>query len=125
MAAGRTTTGPDRADGRLLSGLMVLGVVGILVLAAWAGVDHGCRVSPPPLDGPPDPGTPRAGYCDALGGAFRWIGLVVLPALVVVATTAAFHRRVPLLPRAVALLVCTLALANWLWFEHLDWALTI
>lgn len=114
----------DHTDTLLWAGMLLL-VVAVLLVSAWAGVDHDCKVSPPPLDGPPDPGTPRAGYCDAFSGAFRWIGLVVLPAVVVTATTVAFHRRCPVLARAVALLACSAALANWIYVDHLDWALTV
>ncbi|MEV4423399.1 hypothetical protein AB0L40_26025 [Patulibacter sp. NPDC049589] len=100
-------------------------MVVVLLVPAWGEVDHGCRVSPPPLSGPPDPGTPRAGYCDALDGAWRWIVLVVLPTALVAATTVAFRRRLPVVPLAIAALVCGGAIANWVAFDDLDWALTV
>lgn len=117
-------TDRDRTATVLWAGLL-LAVMVVLLVPAWAGVDHGCRVSPPPLSGPPDPGTPRAGYCDALDGAGRWIVLVVLPVALVAATTVAFRRRRPVVPLVIAALVCAGAIANWVVFDGLDWALTV
>lgn len=94
----------------------------LLAAAAATGVDHGCRSSPPPLSGPPSPGTARATYCAGLDGGLRWLVLVVAPWAAVAAATFALRRRAPVVPVALAALACTAAGVNWLVFDGLSWA---
>ena len=57
-------------------------VLGTVLVAALSGLllHHACTHMPPPLDAAPDPGTPRAAYCDATDRQQPWLvmGLAAL-----------------------------------------------
>ncbi len=67
-------------------------VVAAVALLAALGLHHSCVDSPPPISGPPESGTPRAGYCDATDH-----GLWPLPLIAVLLMAAALPlwRRNP------------------------------
>jgi hypothetical protein len=113
--------GRARDEPLLWVGLLVVTAL-VLGAAAATGVDHGCRSSPPPLSGPPSPGTARADYCSVLEGPLRWLVLVVAPWVAVAVTTVALRRRAPVVPVVLAALACAGAGINWLIFDGLAWA---
>jgi hypothetical protein len=47
-----------------------------------------CLDPGPPIAGPPEGGTPRAGLCDAVPPGWAWTVLVIVPALVVALVAA-------------------------------------
>jgi hypothetical protein len=64
-----------------------------------------------PIGGAPDGGTPRAGYCDAVGPTHPWLTLMVLPVLVVIGVNVAFPARKRLI-YSVALLIAIALVVN-------------
>src|SRR4051794_15858970 len=81
-------------------------------------------VDPGPPVSAPEPGTPRAGYCDALGGSALWLVLVAAP-LAALACTAWIARRRPAVGwLAVAVLLVAL-LANAIYVGTLEFAYTV
>jgi hypothetical protein len=113
---------PRRARDEPIPSAGLLAVTALVLAAAASGVDHGCRSSPPPLSGPPSPGTARATYCAGLDGVLRWLVLVLVPWTAVAAATGALRRRAPVVPVALAIVVCAAAAVNWLVFDGLGWA---
>jgi hypothetical protein len=55
-----------------------LGVLLVMCVLSALMVRHGCLVPPPPVSRP-DPGTPRADFCRAVGNGSPWLLFVVAP----------------------------------------------
>jgi hypothetical protein len=104
----------------LLALALLVGCVGVLCAAV---VHSGC-VNPGPPVSRPDPGTPRAGYCETMDDATLRAALVVVAtALVVFAGVVA--RRRPLWPLLATALVILALLANAVVAKSLTFAYTI
>jgi hypothetical protein len=73
-----------------------------------AAVHNGCFHPPPPVTRP-DPGTPRANYCNAVIRTRPWISLTLGPLLVVAVTGVVTRRRTAIV--AVSLLICCIVIA--------------
>jgi hypothetical protein len=102
--------------------VIVLAVAFVSVCCALA-VHNGCFHTPPPVSRP-DPGTPRASYCNALIPTQPWVSLTVGPCLLVTLVAWLSRRRL-WLTAGFALLICALAIANAVVLNSLTWALTI
>lgn len=101
------------------------GVLAIALFAALCGlaVDGACTEPGPPVS-LPEPGTSRAGYCDALFSVSGWGVLVGAPAAAAAATGWAFRHR----PRAwcaAGAVVAAAALVNACVAQSLPFAYTI
>lgn len=76
--------------------------------ACAAGVHHSCTSAPPPITGPPVPGTARAAFCGAVDqGWSRWSGALLL-VLLGVACGLAWPRKKAYVGVLAALIVCVL-----------------
>jgi hypothetical protein len=97
-----------------------LGAVGALCAMAY----HGECLDPGPPVALPEPGTPRAGLCDALPPGWLSVGLVVVPMLL---AGLLAHRNGPGRPTTVvvATLLFAAQLAFPIWVSTLDFASTI
>lgn len=73
-----------------------------------AGVHHSCTSAPPPIIGPPEPGTARAAFCGAVDqGWSRWAGAGLL-VLLSVACGLAWPKKKAQVCVLAALIVCVL-----------------
>jgi len=96
-----------------------------LVAAISAYSVHVACFEPPIPYSRPAPGSPRAGYCDALQTARPWISLIVLPCLVMLAGGLLSRRR-RRVAMALAVLICVVVAANAVVANNLDyWAFEI
>jgi hypothetical protein len=96
-------------------------LVGAALLAV--AVRSAC-VDPGPPVSAPEPGTPRAGYCDAVGGSALWLVLVAAPLAVLACSAPAVRRRPALGWLAVAVLLVALW-ANAVYVGTLEFASTV
>jgi hypothetical protein len=108
----------SRAGASMLAGAAVAAVGGICALA----VHHGCFHPPPPVV-LPDPGTPRARYCDAVVASKPWILLTIAPAVATALVGMLLSRRPALV--LVVLAVCAALAVNAIVANSLTSALTI
>jgi hypothetical protein len=113
MSAARRRIGDS-----LLAAGATAAVGGVCALA----VHHGCFHPPPPVE-LPDPGTPRAHYCDAVVASRPWILLTIAPTAVTALAGMLLPWRSALL--LIALAVCTVLVANAIVANSLTSALTI
>jgi hypothetical protein len=105
--------------GRQIARLVGLTVaVAIVALSAAAAVHQGCFEATP--FAPPVPGTPRAGYCDAINATHPWLSLTIVPALAMLGGGFLLRRRVWWLYLLAALL-CAAMLANALVANSLEY----
>jgi hypothetical protein len=115
---------PRRVSWRFTGAL----ALGTLLVAALSGVllHHGCTHMPPPLavHGGPEPGTPRAAYCDAIDFHQPWPA-IALGALVSGTVLTLARRFQAFWSAAIALLVCAGFLVVATVAQSLDAALTI
>jgi hypothetical protein len=65
--------------------------VALVALSAAAAVHQGCFEATPFQ--PPVPGTPRAGYCDAINATHPWLSLTIVPALAMIGGGLLLRRR--------------------------------
>ena len=70
---------------------------------------------------PPEPGTARAGYCDAVNPLHPWLLLGVVPTLAVALVVLAFRRR-PIWVVTAGLLVVSLQIVNLIVVNGLQYA---
>jgi hypothetical protein len=102
--------------------------LGTLAIAALSGIllHHGCTHMPPPLDlhGRPEPGTPRAAYCDATDRGQPWITIGLAAAIAGPALLVARRSHIAW-SAAIALLLCAAFLIVALVAQSLNAALTI
>jgi len=109
------------ARGRSLVPVWALtGLVALVALATAFAVHQACFHPPVPFERP-DPGTERAGYCEALQATDPWISLTVLPSLAMLAGGLLLRRR-PRVAMALAALICAALVANALVANDLDYA---
>jgi hypothetical protein len=99
MSGGRRTSWTS-IGALMLATILVAGLSGVLV-------HHGCTHMPPPLalNSAPEPGTPRAGYCDAIDVHPPWPALA-LGSLLSGAVLAVARRLSAVWSAAIALLLC-------------------
>jgi hypothetical protein len=107
----------------VLTAAALVGAVVLVVVASAARVRHACLHPPPPVL-TPSPGTPRADYCDAVGGSSPWLALAVLPSLALLVCIAATRRRTRWSVAAAVVLACA-AVANATVASHLTSSTTI
>lgn len=72
---------------------LTLGVGAFLGLCACGGQQAMCFGLRTEVDGRPQPGTPRAGYCDATGHWYRWLLFPLIGGLITFAVSRLLHRR--------------------------------
>jgi hypothetical protein len=99
---------------------VLVACIGVLCAAV---VHSGC-VNPGPPVSRPDPGTPRAGYCETMDDATVRAALVVL-ATALVAVAAAVSRRRPWWTLGAAALAAVALLADAIVATSLTFAYTI
>jgi hypothetical protein len=97
----------------------------VLLLATGPAIlVHSACVAPGPPVSRPEPGTPRAGYCDAVGGSTLWLLLVAAPVGVLLCAAPLVRRR-PGRGWAVAAVIVTVLWANSIYVGTLDFAYTV
>jgi hypothetical protein len=105
---------------------LLLGLVALVGVLCALVARHGCTHMPPPLGAvsPPDPGTPRAGFCDTVEHGVPWL-LPLLSVAVAAPLLALTRRRDERVGAALVGLVCAADLAVAVLAGSLDAALTI
>jgi hypothetical protein len=107
-------------EGRQIARLLGLTLaVAIVALSAAAAVHQGCFEATP--FEPPNAGTPRAGYCDAINATHPWLSLTIVPALAMLVGGFLLRRRAWLVYLLAALL-CAAVIANTLVANNLDYS---
>lgn len=90
----------------------------IVALSAAAAVHQGCFEATP--FEPPIPGSPRAGYCDALNASHPWLSLSIVPVLAMLGGGFPLRRRTGWVYLLAAIL-CAAVIANALLANSLDY----
>jgi hypothetical protein len=103
--------------GQFLAQITVLSSIAVLIAI---GVRSRCVSPPPPVD-QPSPGTPLAGYCDAVSGHAPWLLLVAVPLAVLVGCVSLIRRR-PVLGWLLVMAIIASLTANVTYEYSLDWA---
>lgn len=103
--------------------LLVLGMIGLVGLTAAGStlfVHQACFEAFPFAK--PDPGTPRAGYCETVENPNMWISLTLVPVLGMM-VFGLFARRRPWWVILCAGTICLLVVVNAVVVHNLDYAL--
>lgn len=115
-------------DARRVSDAVVLLVVAVAVVGvvAWIGaasVDDACHRTGPPVMRPV-PGTPRAGYCDALDSFGLVPTLILVPTALAAAAAFALRSR-PRIALGVSVAISVLVIANAIIAGSLEYSVTV
>lgn len=120
MAPGETDAGrsSDRVPWWWSTVAQVTILSGIALLCG-APVRSRCILPPPPVDRPL-PGTPFAGYCDAINGHAPWLLLVIAPVGICVVGLVLLRRR-PAIAWILVLITVVILAANTAYAFSLDY----